>query len=75
MKEPGLTWGGPVGRRLLATGLQAGTARTAQGTTCTAAACAAAELGTAQQASAATARSGGRLSQRRAVTGTPPAVC
>src|SRR6516162_3062221 len=44
MKDPGVTRGGPVGRRLLATGLQAGAARTAAGARrCVATACAAAE--------------------------------
>ena len=75
MKEPGVTCGGPAGRRL-AVGSQAGVACAAADTAsrCARSAVTAVDPGTAQAAIAAASSSGVSRSQAGGFTGTPPAA-
>jgi len=73
MKDPGVTRGGPVGRRLLWARWQGGGARKTSGGVRYCPAATAADAGTAQAVIAATtSNTDGSLSQAGGLTGIPP---
>jgi hypothetical protein len=76
MKEPGLTCGGPAGRRLAVGSQDVAAAASGRAGCCAGRAVTAADPGTAQAVTAAVSSSSvGSLSQAGGFTGTPPAGC